>query len=206
MSDCQLDPVRVREAPRADVDLLKRRTVYDKVPKQRCRDLTGREPIKVRWVDTIKQDEVIPKYRSRLAAKYFRRDQTQTCIQQHHQKTLRLLIPLVATGYSSSGARRRIMINGVARAYFNAPFLSSTVEICEEDFQEGDEDRCGELRASMYGTRPASQNWQRCYAELLVNNCFMVTRACTCIMRHDMKDLDLLAHGDDFVSVADEQK
>lgn len=65
------------------------------------------------------------------------------------------------------------MVNDVARAYFNAPSLTPTfVETREEDFEPGDEGKSGELRVSMYGTRPAAQNWQRYYAELLESNGF----------------------------------
>ena len=65
------------------------------------------------------------------------------------------------------------MINDVARAYFNAPSLSPTfVDICEEDFEEGDEGMCGELKVSMYGAGPAASNWKKCYTKLLVDNGF----------------------------------
>lgn len=41
------------------------------------------------------------------------------------------------------------MTNDVARTYLNAPSLSPTfVESYVEDFEEGDEYRCGELRVS----------------------------------------------------------
>ena len=71
------------------------------------------------------------------------------------------------------------MANDVARAYFNAPNLKPTfVNICDEDWEPGDKDMCGELLVSMYGTRPAASNWQKCYTDLLVENGFNRTRAC----------------------------
>lgn len=189
------------------MEFFKKMQVYRTVPKQRCRDVTGWEPIKVRWVDTNKQDEANPKYRSRLVAKDYKKgSDPELYTATPPIDALRLLISLAAIGSPSRGARRRIMTNDVARAYFNAPSLSPTfVDICEEDFEEGDEDNCGELRVSMYGTRPAAQNWQRCFTELLVGQGFTVTRASTCIMRHNARDIDLLVHGDDFVSVGDEE-
>lgn len=75
------------------------------------------------------------------------------------------------------------MINDVARAYFNAPSL--VVEICEEEFQPGDEDMCGELVVSMYGTWAAAENWQKCCSSLLTGHGIKVTRASTCIMYHE---------------------
>eukprot|EP00973_Karenia_brevis_P049190 6823036-Karenia_brevis.AAC.1 len=50
----------------------KKMGVYKKVPKSKCHQLTGREPIGVRWVDVNKQDNDNPLYRSRLVAKQFK--------------------------------------------------------------------------------------------------------------------------------------
>ena len=56
---------------------------------------------------------------------------------------LRWIISVAATGWSSKSRARKTMINDVARAYFNAPSLSPTfVDICDEDFEEGDEGMC----------------------------------------------------------------
>ena len=60
--------------------------------------------------------------------------------------------------------RRGLMIADVSRAYFNAPARRAIyVEIPAEDQEPGDEDKCGRLLASMYGTRDAARNW---YEEL----------------------------------------
>eukprot|EP00973_Karenia_brevis_P046812 6495245-Karenia_brevis.AAC.1 len=60
------------------------------------------------------------------------------------------------------------MVNDVSRAYFYARSESPTfVRICDEDWEEGDENRCGELQVSMYGTRQAAQNWQNKVSEVL---------------------------------------
>ena len=55
-----------------------------------------------------------------------------------------------------------------------------------------------ELMVSMYGARPAASNWQKCYTKLLVDNGFTKTRASTCVFYYHVRDLDLIAHGDDF--------
>eukprot|EP00973_Karenia_brevis_P096206 12431157-Karenia_brevis.AAC.1 len=63
------------------------------------------------------------------------------------------------------------MINDVSRAYFFAKSEKPTfVEICQEGFEPGDEERCGELQVSMYGMRQAAQNWQNCVTKLTENN------------------------------------
>ena len=71
VNHCKLDPVKVRKAREEEMEYFRRMQVYRKVPIQRCKDETGKLPIKVRRVDTNKQDESDPKYRSRLVAKDF---------------------------------------------------------------------------------------------------------------------------------------
>ena len=48
----------------------------------------------------------------------------------------------------------------VSRAYFYARAIRPVyVKLPAEDQEAGDEDRCGRLLMSMYGTRDAAQNW-----------------------------------------------
>ena len=77
------------------------------------------------------------------------------------------------------------MINDESRAYFYAPSESPTfVQICKEDYQSGDEEMCGELRMSMYGTRDAAQNWEEAYSEFMTEIGFCRGRASPCIFWH----------------------
>ena len=62
---------------------------------------------------------------------------------------------------------------------------------------------CGEILVSMYGTRTAANNWQKFYTKVLLDNGFKRTRACTCTFRHTSRDIDLVVHGDDFISTGD---
>jgi len=100
----------------------------------------------------------------------------------------------------------KIMINDISRAYFYAPATSPTfVEICDEDWEEGDEYNCGELLVSMYGTRSAAKNWQMCYSELLVAAGFKMGKTNSCIFFHPERQIRTMVHGDDFVSVASQE-
>ncbi len=130
--------------------------------------MTGKMPVKVKWADTNKQDELSPKYRSRLVAKELKGfSDPDMYTATPPIEMLRCIISIAATGMSRRQGRRKIMVNDVARAYFNAPSLRPKfVEICEEDREPVDENLCGELLVSMYGTRPAASNWQKCYTEL----------------------------------------
>ena len=52
------------------------------------------------------------------------------------------------------------MINDISRAFFHALAKRRVyVQLPEEDRGDGEEELCGRLNYSMYGTRDAAQNW-----------------------------------------------
>ena len=73
MNNCKLDPLKVGEAREVEMEYFRHMKVCRQAPIQKCKDAIGKMPIKVRWVDANKQDELNPKYRSRLVAKDFKR-------------------------------------------------------------------------------------------------------------------------------------
>ena len=72
VSGAKLDPKLVSEARQAEMRYFKRMQVYRKVSIRKCWQMTGKAPIGVRWVEVNKQDNINPKYRSRLVAKDFK--------------------------------------------------------------------------------------------------------------------------------------
>ena len=96
---------------------------------------------------------------------------------------------------------RKIMVTDISRAYFYAKSdVPTFVEMCEEDHQLGDDNMCGELNVSVYGTRGAAQNWQRCVSEVLTKQRFVQAKSSLCLFWHPVKDISTLIHGDDFVN------
>ena len=78
-------------------------------------------------------------------------------------EALRLLVSDAATGEQGVYGNKVIMINDVARAFFEAPAMRNIcIEIPKEDLLEADKrlDKVGHLRMSLYGTRDAAMNWQ----------------------------------------------
>ena len=125
VNNCKLDPLKVRKAREEEMEYFRRMQVYRKVPIQRRKDETGKLPIKVRWVDTNKQDESNPKYRSRLVAKDFKKhSDPELYTATPPIEMLRWVISVAATGLSRKSRTRKVMINDAARVYFNAPSLS----------------------------------------------------------------------------------
>eukprot|EP00973_Karenia_brevis_P061009 8483342-Karenia_brevis.AAC.1 len=203
VSGAELDPQLVKEARKAEMRYFKKMQVYRKVETSKCWKMTGKKPIGVRWVDVNKQDNVNPKYRSRLVAKQFKTsNEPELYAATPPLEALKIIISRAATkDEKHRRLTRKIMVNDVSRAYFYARSDTPTfVEICAEDYEPGDEDRCGELNVSMYGTRQAAQNWQKCVSQTLTKNGFNQARSSPCLFWHPVKDITTMIHGDDFVS------
>jgi len=130
--------------------------VYVKVPKQECWTQTGKGPIAVRWIDINKSDKDNPNYRSRLVAKEFKTDiNPELYAATPPSECLRMLISKMA-----SKAGLEMMYADVSRAYFYAKAVRPVyVNLPDEDRADGDEQMCGRLMMSMYGTRDAAINW-----------------------------------------------
>ena len=203
VSGNSLKPELVRQARKEEIQYFKKLGVYTKVSREKCMKETGKKPIQVRWIDVNKGDDLSPIYRSRLVAKEFKTNiNLDWYAATPPLETLRSLVSFAATTSFSSEGQNKIMVNDISRAYFYAPCTTPTfVEICEEDYEEGDELLCGELKVSMYGTRSAACNWQRCYSDLLLSAGFARAKSNTCVFYHPLRKLRTMVHGDDFVTV-----
>jgi hypothetical protein len=207
-SGTKLKPELVAKARREEMAYVRTMGVYRKVPRSKCIQTTGKKPIAVRWIDVNKGDDTSPNYRSRLVAKDFKTTvNMELYAATPPLETLRTLISFAATTTAHSERESlKIMVNDISRAYFYAPATAPTfVEICEEDWEDGDEENCGELLVSMYGTRTAAKNWQICYSELLIAAGFKKGKTNNCIFYHPQRHIRTMVHGDDFVSVASER-
>ena len=64
-----------------------------------------------------------------------------------------------------------MMYADVSRAYFYAKAVRPVyVNLRDEDRMEGDEQMCGRLMMSMYGTKDAATNWAAEYTETLIKD------------------------------------
>ena len=119
-------------------------------------------------------------------------------------EALRLILSIAATN-NNSGEHYKIMTNDVSRAYFYAPVKEGQyiyVQLPDEDRLPGEEQMCGRLNFSMYGTRRAATNWQAHYTNVLTSNGFTVGVANNCTFYNESKKIYCMVHGDDFVSTA----
>ena len=124
-----LEPGLCREARKEEIEGLKKYGVYIKVPISKCYDVTGKEPLGIRWAEVNIRDSDNPEYRSRLVAREIRRGKIAAMYAATPPlEALRMLISWAATvDVSSSGvvgsrsSDKCILIADVSRAFFEAP-------------------------------------------------------------------------------------
>ena len=198
-----LDPEEVKKARKLEIEYIKKMQVYAKVPRSKC-EAAGCKPITTRWIDVNKGDDENRNYRSRMVAREIKRDnRIDLFAATPPLEALKLLISEAATITPNKGWKK-IMVNDISRAYFYAPARRSVyIEIPEEDRNENDGDVVGELKMSLYGTRDAAQNWQECYTAHLEALGFTSGKTNPCIFRHELRGIQTLVHGDDYVSIGD---
>ena len=194
----ELQPELVKQARKDEITYFRSMGVYDKVPMTECRERTGKAPIAVRWVDVNKGDNEKPNYRSRLVAKEFKTDvRPDLYAATPPSECLRLMLSKLA---STPGAT--LMYADVSRAYFYAPAVRPVyVKIADEDREAGDEEKCGRLKMSMYGTRDAALNWSKEYGDTLRAAGYVQGKHNPCLFFHKVKQVAIMVHGDDFVAV-----
>ena len=97
-----------------------------------------------------------------------------------------------------------IMVNDVARAFFEAPAMRNIcIKIPKEDMSEADRrhDKVGHLRMSLYGTRDAAMNWQDEVAKEMRKWGFTRGQYNPCLYYHRQRNIRTFLHGDDFATV-----
>jgi hypothetical protein len=95
------------------------------------------------------------------------------------------------------------MINGVARAFFEAKATRKVcIELPIEDRTQDDvnNDMVALLEMSLYGTRDAAMNWQEEVAKEMIKWGFTRGAYNPCVYHHREWGIKTLVHGEDFVS------
>ena len=194
----ELDPKEVSKARAVEMGYVKDMGVYRVADKAECLRVTGQPPVKSRWLDINKGDDVNKNYRSRWVAKQFK---------THDDFELFAATPpLDAIRYILSSAASmkngKLMSNDVRRAYFFAPATRPIyVELPDEAGEKSD--KCGRLLKSLYGTRDAANNWSQAYSKILLDIGFKQGVSNPCLFFHSERNIRTVVHGDDFLSAAE---
>jgi hypothetical protein len=200
LSGKPLDKAGVNLARAEEMEEFKRHGVYVKVPITECRQVTGKEPIGVKWIDINKGDDVNPELRSRLVAQEIKRKGSGDTIfaatpPLEAKKALFSFAVTEDIGWGKDWQYKLEFID-VKRAYFYAEAKRNVyVKLPDEDFAPG---MCGKLLKSMYGTRDAAFNWEEEYSNFMINCGFTRGISSPCVFYHKAKDIRAVIYGDDF--------
>ena len=199
-----LCPKEVRRARLKEIEYIQRKKVYVKIPRRQA-IANGWKIIKTRWIDVNKGDEKNPQYRSRFVGKEFNDGEDAAMFAATPPlEALKVLISEASTGRHGERVEEKvIMINDVARAFFEAPVRRKIcVELPEEDKSAKDRagDMVGLLVQSLYGTRDAASNFQKEVQKLMEAIGFKTGKYNVSTYYHAKRDLKTLVHGDDFVT------
>ena len=187
-----LDPTKVAEARKEELEYMKRRGLWKVVPTPE-----GITPVSVRWVDVLKAEGIT---RSRLVARDFRggdRHRDDLFAATPPLEAIRVLLSRAATE-TPSRTRRKLMFVDAKKAHLNPR--------CEEDVyielpaEAGEEPgMCGKLEYWLYGFRKAASQWERFYSDRLEEVGFQRGKGCPVLFYHSLRDVAMAVHGDDFV-------
>ena len=116
-----------------------------------------------------------------------------------------MIISHAATIEKGGHEEKVVMINDVARAFFEAPMRRELcVELPNEARLEGIERReaVGLLELSLYGTRDAAANFQAEVKKFMESVGFKQCKFNPSLYYHQTRQIRTLVHGDDFVSAS----
>ena len=126
ISNKLLDKEGVLAARLDEIQQIRNHKVYEKVPLPEFHQKTGKSPIKVKWVDINKGDEVNPEYRSRLVAKEIKNDKRDDLFAAtpplEAKKSLFSMAVTEGIGYVAGDEKGGTKIDfiDISRAYFQA--------------------------------------------------------------------------------------
>ena len=196
----------VMAARREEILEFKRLKVYDVVPIEESYNVTGKELIKVRFVDMNKGDEQNPNYRSRLVAKEFRDGSgySELFAGMPPLEAKKLLVSLAASNLTHNNKPLKLAFIDIKKAYLYARARRAVyVELPPGEEQSG---MCARLNVSLYGTRDAAQNWEYAYTEVLEGMGYTRGVSTPCAFYNRDRGTRVVVHGDDFTLLANDDE
>jgi hypothetical protein len=191
-----LDIEKVKEARKEEVEFMKNKGIWEVVPWSEALERTGKVPVSVKWVDTMKAGGLV---RCRLVARDFRtkddKDREDLFAATPPLELLKALLSKAA-----SDRRRKVLVIDVKKAHLY-PLCTQDVYIELPEEAGAPPGTCGKLVHWLYGFRPAAQAWESHYAENLSNEGFIRGSASPVSFWNPLRDVSCLVHGDDFTFV-----
>ena len=206
----RLDPAKVLVARTEELEFMDKLDVMTEVPLEQCWLETNAKPVGTKWVDINKGDDARVELRARLVAMELKSQQVRAGISRDDVfsatpplEAVRLLLSMMMTE-KKVAKRYKMMFIDISRAHFHSPARRRLyVELAPERARPG---WCGLLNKSMYGTRDAAANFAALVMSVLSKMGFKVGVFNPCLCEHDVKDVALFYHGDDFAVLGEDEE
>ena len=204
VSGQELDPSEVSKARAKEMEYINKKGVWRLVPRAVAK-LNGWKVIPTRWIDINKGDIATPNFRSRLVAKEFNiGEQDGLFAATPPLEAVRMLVSDAATTVRGRHCPEKVvMINDVARAFFEAPMKRWVCVELPAEARQGTEqpgEYVGLLQLSLYGTRDAAANFQEEVRRFMASLGFAQSKYNPQVYWHERRNLKTLVHGDDFMT------
>ena len=134
-----MDGRKVIKARVKELEYIREKGVWKEIRRQEAK-ARGIKVIGTRWIDINKGDDERPNYRSRFVAKEYNDGKDSSLFASTPPlEALRMIVSLAATKSPGQTGRKVIMMNDVARAFFEAEASRTIcVELPDEDLQGGE--------------------------------------------------------------------
>ena len=185
--------------------------MYDPVPLEECWQSTGRAPVKLKWLDINKGDNVNHEYRSRPVAKGVTIDKGLDLFATTPPLEAKKLLFSAATteglGFAAGQDKQsgmKIDFIDISRALFPKDAIREVyVELPAEDAGPG---MCAKQKKFMHSTRDAAHNWGHAYTRFMSDTGFKKGVSSPCAFWNKEREIRCVVHGDDFVAQEDKQE
>ena len=202
VSGAWLDPAAVRQARKQELEYIEKMKVWKIIDRAEATRL-GISVIGTRWIDINKGDVEQPIHRSRLVAQEYNVSKEEGLFASTPPlEALKALVSDAATtNDGGTWDQKVVMVVDVSRAFFEAPVQRRVCAELPPELRSTDKDEVALLVKSLYGTRDAAANFQKEVRKFMVSCGFRVGRYSASTFFHRARNLKVVVHGDDFITV-----
>ena len=193
----ELDPERVAEGERAELERFKKMGVYDYETRAVAMNDELGKFVKVKWVRTNKGTAMNPEVRCRLVAQELGYGQRmdELFAGTPSLMAVKLILHHAAKGEPEQG----IMVLDVKCAFLYGQIRRRVyIELPQQDSRSADKSVVGVLREAMYGTRDAPQIWQE-VEKAMRDLGFELSILHSSVFYHRIRNVIVVIHVDDFL-------
>lgn len=115
----------------------------------------------------------------------------------HHWNCFRFIMAICVSNQHPEDPHY-ILSSDVERAYF---FVKAKKAISIEIAAQGSGRQMGRFNSSFHGARDVATNWQDEFIEIMRRNEFNKGRTSLCNFHHITRSINVIVHGDDFISI-----